>query len=92
MNGRDDNLHCPLQGRGVVFVCPFFFRPGIEWLCPGTVNRVRGMFCACGFNDCFFRMIPLCRDGMLSCSGCYPAASPVLPDGRPDAEQAQACS
>jgi hypothetical protein len=33
-------------------------------------------------------MIPLCRDGMLSCSGCYPATSPVLPDGRPDAEQA----
>jgi hypothetical protein len=30
-----------------------FFRPGVERLCPGTANRVRGMFCACSFNDCF---------------------------------------
>jgi hypothetical protein len=48
-NDGHDNLNC-LCGSGSCF---YLFRPGIERLCPGTVNRVRGLFCACGFNDCF---------------------------------------
>jgi hypothetical protein len=51
-NDGRDSLNCPLRVGEL-----FLFRPGVERLCPGTVNRnsdaVRGMFCACGFNDCF---------------------------------------